>query len=185
MISKKRAVVLSIPHSGTHFCCYLLKLLGVDYRFNHFDKSGEGAIQKFVPTMPKGVQVVIPIRPYNDILESWKARKGDMSVLDYNLNSFFTWLPRIHDPIFIPIGPHVDQFTRDVTVLKLAYRFGVDTAKVDMRPQLTELIKTWRPVGSRFRDDNLIDDRKSLVVRNVLKPQDRMKRWLVSGKERE
>jgi hypothetical protein len=163
----------------------LLRLLGVDYRFNHFDANGVKAVARFVPNLPEDVQVVIPARPYADVKASWLARgHPNTDTLEYDLNVFFTWLPRIRDPFFVPIGPGITELTRIAVVRSLAAKFGVDHHAVRDPSGMRELIDSWRPVGSRFRDDNLIDDRKSLVVKYVLKSQDRAERWLNTGKEK-
>ena len=72
----KKAIILSIPHSGTHFMMHLChNIIGAEVEFCHFqpllDEIILNRLEKFNPHTE---QIIIPYRPEPAVRATWKAR---------------------------------------------------------------------------------------------------------------
>ncbi len=78
----KKAIILSIPHSGTHFLMHLCQnIIGfgnpeeINVEYAHFQPTWEKVIRNRLENFnPHTEQIVIPYRPEQAVLDTWRAR---------------------------------------------------------------------------------------------------------------
>jgi len=72
----KKAIILSIPHSGTHFMMHLChNVIGAEVEYAHFQPTWESVIRNRLERFnPHTEQIVIPYRPEPVIRATWKTR---------------------------------------------------------------------------------------------------------------
>ncbi len=69
-----KAIVLTIPHSGTHFTMRLLQLLKVEAEYTHFQKSWEHVIRERLENIRDDERLILPFRPRANIKQTWINR---------------------------------------------------------------------------------------------------------------
>lgn len=153
-----RAIVLSVPYSGTHFTMKLLSLMGVEAEYTHFEPNWEYKIEARLLGMWPGERVILPYRPEVDIAKSWHDR--NMVLREYHQ----AW--DVKDrlmPLLSKVGffmlPVERSMLRWEMVRALQTWLGV-AHETELSSELFTFIKdwprvaSWDPVKNDWRDES-------------------------------
>lgn len=116
MGDRKKCVVLSLPHSGTHFAVWLLaEVLKLDVKFQHFHQTGYDQTNETLSNLPPGFPVIVPYRLREDVEASWTKRGQNLDELQRCKDIMLIWMY---------VHRHLDWITLDLSEHTYTYRFN-------------------------------------------------------------
>jgi len=161
-----RAVVLSVPHNGTHFTVWLLQeVLGITTEYCHMEPAHEERIQKRLAVMRRGECIVVPVRFRDSVMRSFMARRGHAPDFDANYEVFESLLPwlAMHRLMFLPVEDIGQK-------LKLMWRLAEFLGLNGLKESQLEFGRRWPVVRSYdadtrgFRDCEIDLDKANRLV---------------------
>jgi len=164
----KSAIVLTIPHGGTHFAVMLLQLMGVEVEYCHFQPQFEDRIRGRLENIQEDERVILTHRNEEAIHATWKNRleaKGAdwfgsrLEEYDGCWETYDKLSPLLDEVGFftLPIVKSASRF--DLCDALRAYlnvgNFDIPTAD-KFYPFVMEWprVKSWDPSKKDWRDEN-------------------------------
>lgn len=77
-----KVLILSVPHSGTHFATWLLRYLGADVRFGHFLPEREKDLNEILRALPENTKIFVPHLSVPHVQTSWTKRGHSLAELN-------------------------------------------------------------------------------------------------------
>ncbi len=185
----KKAIVLTIPHTGTHFTMYLInKVLGGNAVFSHFEPVAESLVTQTLRDFdPSNEVIVLPWRPDADVKVSWfnrtigpaprRNRTNTSEEYDkcWDVRDRLVSLLNQCGFMLFPIDKTPMRF-QHVDNLRRAMGMGTPISRSD---EETKFIgawtrhKSWDPDAGLFRESPITrDDMKATMIKLKLKEKD-------------